>query len=93
MQRTFNVTLPTPEPLALLDATLLFLIQVLLAQHPDLLAPPEEPTPRSPGVRSARRVFEAVRDLHSALDSYRAFLPADHPQALGDERPGDDIPF
>ena len=29
---------PVPEPLALLDATLLFLIQVLLARHPDLLA-------------------------------------------------------
>ena len=93
MQRTANVTLPIPEPLALLDATLLFLIQVLLAQHPDLLAPPEDPTPHSPGVRSARRVFEAVRDLHAALDSYRAFLPADHPRALADEQPGDDIPF
>jgi len=93
MLRTANVTLPIPEPLALLDATLLFLIQVLLAQHPDLLAPPEESTPRNPGVRSARRIFDAIRELHAALDSYRAFLPADHPQALGDERPGDDIPF
>ncbi|WP_437277946.1 hypothetical protein WME95_08665 [Sorangium sp. So ce327] len=93
MPRTANVTLPIPEPLALLDATLLFLIQVLLAQHPDLLAPPEEPAPRTPGLRAARRIFEAVRELHAALDGYRAFLPADHSRALGDERPGDDIPF
>ncbi|WP_437912324.1 hypothetical protein WME73_34525 [Sorangium sp. So ce302] len=93
MPRTTNVTLPIPEPLALLDATLLFLIQVLLAQHPDLLAPPEEPAPRNPGLRAASRIFEAVRELHAALDSYRAFLPADHSRALGDEQPGDDIPF
>jgi hypothetical protein len=93
MPRITNVTLPIPEPLVLLDATLLFLIQVLIAQHPDLLAPAEEPAPHKPGLRSARRIFEAVRELHAALDGYRAFLPADHPQALGDERPGDDIPF
>ncbi len=93
MPRTATVTLPIPEPLALLDATLLFLIQVLISQHPDLLASPEEPPARTPGVRSARRIFEAVRELHAALDSYRAFLPAEHPYALGDERSGDDIPF
>lgn len=93
MPRTANVTLPIPEPLAMLDATLLFLIQVLIAQHPELLAPPEEPAPPTPGLRAARRIFEAVRELHTALDSYRAFLPADHPRALGDERHGDDIPF
>jgi len=93
MPRTANVTLPTPEPLALLDATLLFLIQVLIAQHPALLAPPEQPAPPNPGLRAARRIFEAVRELHAALDHYRAFLPADHPQALGDEPSGDDIPF
>ena len=93
MPRIANVTLPIPEPLALLDATLLFLIQVLIAQHPALLASPEEPAPRTPGLRAVRRIFEAIRELHAALDSYRAFLPADHPQALGDERPSDDIPF
>jgi hypothetical protein len=93
MPRTATVTLPIPEPLALLDATLLFVVQVLLAQHPDLLAPPEEPAPRTPGLRAARRTFEAVRELHAALDSYRAFLPAEPPRALGDQRSGDDIPF
>lgn len=93
MPRTATVTLPIPEPLALLDATLLFAIQVLLAQHPDLLAPPEQPAPRTPGLRAARRIFEAVRELHDALDTYRDFLPAEHPPALGDEPTSDDIPF
>ncbi len=93
MPRTATVTLPIPEPLALLDATLLFVIQVLIAQHPDLLAPPEEPAPRTPGLRAARRIFEAVRELHAALDGYRDFLPAEHPKAPADQRLGDDIPF
>lgn len=93
MPPTAHVSLPVPEPLALLDATLLFVIQVLIAQHPALLAPPEEPAPRTPGLRAARRIFEAVRELHAALDTYRAFLPADHPRLQGDEPLGDDIPF
>lgn len=93
MPRTATVSLPIPEPLALLDATLLFIIQVLIAQHPDLLAPPEQPAPRTPGLRAARRIFEAVRELHAALDTYRAFLPADRPHAPADEQLGDDIPF
>ena len=93
MPRTATVSLPSPEPLALLDATLLFIIQVLIAQHPDLLAAPEQPAPRPPGLRAARRIFEAVRELHVALDTYRTFLPADHPQTPADEQLGDDIPF
>jgi hypothetical protein len=93
MLRTATVTLPIPEPLALLDATLLFVIQVLLAQHPDLLTPPEEPAPCTPGLRAARRIFDGVRELHTALDDYRAFRHTDHPHALGDELPSDDIPF
>ena len=94
MARPAAVTLPLPEPIALLDATLLFLVQVLIARHPQLLAPPEEHAPPTPGLRAARRIFEAVRDLHTALGAYRAFLPADHPLALGDDLPDDDnIPF
>jgi len=93
MRRSATVTLPIPEPLALLDATLLFVIQVLLAQHPDLLAPPEEPAPSTPGLRAARRIFDAVRELHTALDAYRAFRPDEPPRALGDELANDDIPF
>jgi len=93
MLRTPTVALPIPEPVALVEATLLFVIQVLLAQHPDLLAPPEEPAPPTPGLRAARRIFEAVRELHAALDTYRAFLPDTHPLARGDERADDDITF
>lgn len=93
MPRTATVSLPIPEPFALLDATLLFIIQVLIAQHPDLLAPPEQPAPRTPGLRAARGIFEAVRELHDALDTYRALLPDRHPLSLGNERPEDDIPF
>jgi hypothetical protein len=93
MLRTPTVALPIPEPIALLDATLLFVIQVLIAQHPDLLAPPEQPAPRTPGLCAARRIFDAVRDLHGALDSYRTFLDDTHALALGHERPDDDIPF
>lgn len=93
MLRTPTVALPIPEPIALLDATLLFVIQVLIAQHPDLLAPPEAPAPPTAGLRAARRIFEAVRELHHALDSYRALLPDAHPLSRGDERTDDDIPF
>ena len=93
MPRTATVTLPIPEPLALLDATLLFVIQVLLARHPDLLAPPEEPAPYTPDLRAARSIFEAVRELHTALDVYRTLRPDDPPWALGDELANDDIPF
>jgi hypothetical protein len=45
----------------------------------DVPAPPEEPAPRPPGLRAARGIVEAVRELHAALDSYRAFLPAERP--------------
>jgi hypothetical protein len=93
MPRTATVTLPVPEPLALLDATLLFVVQLLLAQHPELLDPPELPPPPTAGLRAARRTFEAVRELHTALDSYRAFVPTEPSRLLGDEPPDDDIPF
>jgi len=92
MRSTSHVSLPVPEPLALLDATLLFLIQVLLAEHPDLLAPPEEAATLRPAppLRAARHLFEVVRDLHDALGSYRAALP-DAPGSLSGAE--DDIPF
>jgi hypothetical protein len=94
MLRIPDVTLPVPEPLALLDATLLFLVQILIAQHPDLLLPPELPEPRPPpGLRAAQRLLDGVRELHQALDIYRAVLP----EARAAEGRGgtaeDDIPF
>lgn len=93
MLRIPEITLPVPEPLALLDATLLFLVQVLLAHHPELLLPPELPEPRPPpGLRAAHGLLDGVRELHHALDVYRAALPEAH-AADGRGAVEDDIPF
>jgi hypothetical protein len=91
MSRVPEITLPLPDPLALLDATALFVIQVLLAQHPDLLAAPEQlpPTSRRP-LGHAHLLFDAVRDLQYAIEVYRSCLPS---PAGGDGDPDDDIPF
>jgi hypothetical protein len=91
MLRTPHVSLPVPEPLALIDATLLFLVQVLLAKHPHLYAPPEEQAEACPppGARAARHILDAVREVHHALESYRAFLP----DTLSSVEREDDIPF
>ena len=43
MLRTHCVSMPIPEPFALIDATVAFTIQVLIARHPELLLPPEVP--------------------------------------------------
>jgi hypothetical protein len=95
MLSTSSLPLPVPEPLALLDATLLFLIQVLIAQQPDLLATPDEHDntrhPASP-LRAARHILLAVREVHYALDTYRAFLP-DKPGFMADAGADDDFPF
>ena len=96
MLPTSHVSLPVPEPLTLLDATLLFLIQVLLAQHPDLLAPPEEAHTRRPAtpLRAAQHILNAVREVHYALDNYRAVLPAAPGHTTDTSTDGDDdIPF
>jgi hypothetical protein len=90
-----SVPLPVPEPLALLDATLLFLIQVLIAQHPDLLAPSDEHDdtlhPAYP-LRAARHILLAVREVHYALDTYRAVLP-DKRGFMSGAGADDDFPF
>jgi hypothetical protein len=87
------VPFPVPEPLALVDATLLFLIQVLIAQHPDLL---DDEPPRCPvyPLRAARHILDAIREVHYALDAYRAILP-DEPGYIDDAGAEDDdeIPF
>jgi hypothetical protein len=84
---------PVPEPLALLDATLLFLIQVLLARHPDLLAADNDDThlPEYP-LGAARHVLLTVREVHYALDRYRTLFP-DEPRFVSGARAGDEIPF
>jgi hypothetical protein len=92
MLPTSTVPLPVPEPLALLDATLLFLIQVLIAQHPGLLAAPEERDDAHHPLRAARHVLLAVREVHYALDSYRAILP-DPPGFVAGVGADDDFPF
>jgi hypothetical protein len=90
MLRASHVVLPVSEPLALLDATLLFLIQVLLARHPDLFVPPESDAPqrRAPNVRAAQLILDAVREVHHAIELYHAASP-DTLRAGCD----DDIPF
>jgi len=92
MPPTAHVSLPVPEPLALLDATLLFVIQVLIAQHPALLAPPEENDDAHHPLRAARHILLAVREVHYALDSYRAILP-DKPGFMAGDGAEDDFPF
>jgi hypothetical protein len=95
MLPTDSVCLPVPEPLALIDATLLFAVQVLIARHPELLLPPEVPVLHPPpGLRTARRLLDGIRDLHRAMEAYRDLVPA----APGDghgarEDLDDDIPF
>ena len=92
MLPTSAVPIPVAEPLALLDATLFFLIQLLIAHHPAVL---EEAAPLrlAPEVRAARLVLDAVREVHEALDTYRAILP-DQPGYISiPEDPDDDIPF
>jgi hypothetical protein len=90
MPRSIPISLPISDPIALVDATLLFLIQVLIAKHPDLLAAPEEELLPQPGTRAARHILDAIREVHHAIETYSAFLPSSL-------RPGndndDDIPF
>lgn len=85
-----------PEPLPLLDAALAFLVQVLIARHPELLAPPEEPLVRPPrALLAARQVVVILEGLHYALEEYRASLPVPKEPRLRQVDPGldDDIPF
>ena len=94
MLPTSSPPLHIHEPLALLDATLLFLIQVLIAQQPDLLAPPDEHDDTLPAypLRAARHILLAVREVHYALDTYRAVLP-DKPGFVDGDGDNDDLPF
>ena len=76
------VSLPVAEPLALIDATLLFLVQDLLARHPELYARPEsgtEPRP-PPGTRAAHDMIDAIREVHNAIEIYSAALPDTTPR-------------
>jgi hypothetical protein len=82
--------MPIHELVALLEASLLFVIQLLIARHPELLAPPEEAARNTPPpLYGARRILDAVRELNQALDSYRVILHDLPSSTTGD----DDIPF
>ena len=85
-----NVSMPVAELLPLLEAAMLFVIQLLIAQHPDLLAPPEDTTTLRPAapLRAAHRLLDAVRELNHALDSYRDVLPT-----ITSIHSDDDFPF
>ncbi len=89
------VSLRLADPLALIDATLTFAVQVLIAQHPELLLPPEVPLLRPPaGLRAARHVLAAIKELHHVLETYQA-LAVDHgarPTSIGPAG-ADDFPF
>ena len=91
MPRSPQISLPVSEPIALIDATLLFLVQVLLAKHPDLYPAHEtdhEPRP-PPGVRAAHHILDAIREVHHAIEIYNAALP----DTLSPGGGNDDIPF
>ncbi len=91
MPRSPQVSLPVSEPIVLIDATLLFLVQVLLANHPELYPSPEteaQPGP-PPGVRAAHHILDAIREVHRAIEIYNAALPDSLAPAGGT----DDIPF
>ena len=90
MPRPLHVSLPIADPLALVDATLLFLIQVLIAKHPELLAAPEEERLPAPGTRAARHILDAIRQVHHAIETYGDFLPSTRSRGNDND---DDIPF
>jgi hypothetical protein len=79
---------PELAPLALLDAALAVTVQALIARNPELLV--QDPTHRAPPLAvAARNIVVLYRDLHDALDEYRALLPPPEDHASG----ADDIPF
>jgi len=87
-----SLTLPLADPLAFIDATALFVIQVLIAQHPELLVEAGEPSrPTLRPLSHVHLLFTAVRELQFAIEVYRTCLP--EPAGLGDRDLDDDIPF
>ena len=92
MSPQLTITLPLSDTLALIDATALLVIQVLIAQHPELLdAPDEQPAPCCRIVSHAHLLFRAIRELQYAIEVYRACLPK--PVLDSDPASDDDFPF
>lgn len=90
MPRAPHISLPVSDPLALIDATLLFLVQVLRAKHPELAGDDDDEPRSSPALRAARHILGAIREVHYAIETYNAFLPNSLTPARGAD---DDIPF
>jgi len=80
---------PELAPLALLDAALAVTVQSLIARNPELLVADPRDRPSALAV-AARNIVVLYRDLHDALDEYRALLP---PPEEAHRSAGDDIPF
>ena len=92
MSPSTHVQLLSAEPLAFLDAALLFLIQVLRATHPELVAiddDDDEPKPPPP-ICAARAILDAIRQLHYAIEAYTLYLPS---SPRNQQATNDDIPF
>jgi hypothetical protein len=82
---------PELAPLALLDAAANVLIQALVAANPEMLHCADQPRTELPPVAiAAYRVVSACRDLHEALDIYRARVRSCRMRA---DAADDDIPF
>lgn len=81
------VILSLREPIAFLDAAMLFVVQVLIARHPELMAPPETPGLRQPALLAAHEALECVFELQRSLKTYREILGSD------DDGSTDDIQF
>jgi hypothetical protein len=67
---------PVPLTRGLLEETMLSMIQLLIARHPELLAAPEEldPLVATPPLHAAHRILDALREVTEALDDYRNVL-------------------
>lgn len=79
---------PELAPLALLDAALAIAVQSLIARNPELLFEDEGLT-QTPLTVAAHTIVVLYREMHDALDHYRALLPSEHALATGT----DDFPF
>ena len=77
---------PELAPLALLDAALALAVQSLIARNPELLSE-SDAVRQVPRAVAARHIVALYREMHDALDEYRALLPPDYPPGT------DDIPF
>jgi hypothetical protein len=73
--------------MALLEETMLFVCQMLIARHPALLAAPEEADSlhADPPLRVARHILDAGRALSDALGCYRELLSEAQGKSSGAE--------